>query len=293
MDKKTSERELRVLITDEIRRFVKEDPGNRFERLDGTPMFMEPLVGFVAGDDPIFKELKKVIGPFHLTPLEVMGDIAKSRGIPVPSEDMIGVVCYVLPISPSTRKENACMRDGPSERWANVRLFGESFNRKLQGHMISFLQEKGYVAGSAETQKGLYQLTIEERVGYTSNWSQRHIAYAAGLGTFGLCDGLITEAGKAHRIGSFILNRRFRSPKRTEDIHANCLFFQGKACSACVKRCPANAISEKGHDKVKCSEFVFAQQPKILTTYGIDIYACGLCQTGVPCENGIPRKVQK
>jgi epoxyqueuosine reductase QueG len=30
--------------------------------------------------------------------------------------------------------------------------------------------------------------------------SERHAAYAAGLGTFGLCDGLITSVGKAVRV---------------------------------------------------------------------------------------------
>ena len=289
----TTERELRARIENEIKRFVREDPGNRFERLDNSPMFLEPLVGFAAGDDPIFKELKKIIGQFHLTPLEVMADIARSRGIPVPAEDSIGVVCYVLPISSPTKKENAGMKDGPSERWANVRLFGESFNRSVQRNMISLLQDKGFVAGSPDTQKGLYQLHTDEKVGFTSNWSLRHIAFAAGLGSFGLCDGLITKEGKAHRIGSFVVDRRFRSPKRTGDLHENCLFFHGKACRECMKRCPVGAISEKGHDKSKCKEFVFGQQSKVLEKYGIDIYACGLCQTGVPCESGIPRKVKK
>jgi hypothetical protein len=34
---------------------------------------------------------------------------------------------------------------------------------------------------------------------------------------------------------------------------------------------------------------VLEQIPAIKRDYGIDIYACGLCQTGVPCEGGIPR----
>ena len=36
--------------------------------------------------------------------------------------------------------------------------------------------------------------------GYFSNWSERHIAYAAGLGTFSLSDGFIIERGIAHRL---------------------------------------------------------------------------------------------
>jgi len=61
-------------------------------------------------------------------------------------------------------------------------------------------------------------------------------------------------------------------------------------CGICIERCPVGAITENGHDKNACREFVYSQVDYILETYGIDIYACGLCQTGVPCERGIPRE---
>ena len=37
-----------------------------------------------------------------------------------------------------------------------------------------------------------------------STWSERHVAYAAGLGTFGLSRGLITARGIAMRCGSVV-----------------------------------------------------------------------------------------
>ena len=37
---------------------------------------------------------------------------------------------------------------------------------------------------------------MSEKYAYASTWSERHAAYAAGLGTFGLSDGLITAAGQ-------------------------------------------------------------------------------------------------
>ena len=43
-----------------------------------------------------------------------------------------------------------------------------------------------------------------DKVGdYASNWSERHVAYVCGLGTFG-CQGLITSKGLAGRFGSII-----------------------------------------------------------------------------------------
>nr|MDO8079181.1 epoxyqueuosine reductase [Candidatus Freyarchaeota archaeon] len=285
--------EFKKWITKEIKRFVREDPGNRLEKLDCSPIFEEPLVGFVAGGDPIFYKLKEVIGEFHLTPYEAMSEVAKERGVPVPSEEEIGVISYILPISKKTRKENARMKDGPSERWAHTRLFGEEFNRKLEAHIVSFLEEKGYFAVAPELERSLFRMLVDEKVGWASTWSQRHVAFAANLGTFGLSDGLISEKGKAHRAGSVIVNQRLDSPQRTSDIHRDCRFFQKGSCKRCVKRCPAGAITEEGHDKNKCQEFVFKQIPTIKEKYDIDIYACGLCQTAVPCEEKIPRKKEK
>jgi len=133
------------------------------------------------------------------------------------------------------------------------------------------------------------QIVQDERVGLASPWSQRHVAFSANLGTFGLCDGLITPLGKAHRAGSVIVNRALSSPARAEDARRDCLANQGVNCCACMKRCLADAITADGHDKVRCMEFVFQQIPVIKSHYGIDVYACGLCQTGVPCTDGVPR----
>jgi ferredoxin len=273
----------------EIKRYVKEDPGNRLEGLDGSPIFQEPLVGFVAGDDPIFDRLKQVIGEFHMTPAEVMGKIALARGLSVPVAAEIGVISYVLPISSETRKENSGMKDRPSERWAHTRLFGEQFNRKVQAHLVSVLEEKGHLAVAPEMEESLFRMLLDEKVGWASTWSQRHVAFSANLGTFGLSDGLITAAGKGHRVGSVVVDQALDSPPRTEEVYRDCLSHQELGCRTCIKRCPADAITEAGHDKARCMQFVAKQVAWIKEEYGIDIYGCGLCQTGVPCEAGIPR----
>jgi epoxyqueuosine reductase len=116
------------------------------------------------------------------------------------------------------------------------------------------------------------------------------VAYAAGVGTFGLSDGLITEAGIAEAVGSIVVNLPFSSLERQSDIHANCLYYQKGTCKACIKRCPVRAISEKGHDKDKCAKFAFSQTLLNKERYGLDIYSCGLCMTGVPCSLRNPMK---
>ena len=282
---------IRAEIINETKKFVREDPANRLD-LDGLPIYDEPLVGFVAGNDSLFKELKAVIGDFHLTPFEAMQHAASLRGVETPPEESIGVIAFVLPMYKETVKDNASMSDRPSRRWVHGKYYGEKFRNKLISHIISFLNHKGWFAISPENEADFYKVMFDPRVGYTSNWSQRHVAYAAGLGTFGLSDGLITQAGVAEAVGSVVVNIPFSSPKRPDDIHAACLHYQKGACKACVKRCPAGAISDKGHDKNKCAKFAFSQTPLNKERYGIEVYSCGLCLTGVPCAGKGPVKRQ-
>jgi epoxyqueuosine reductase len=284
-----SEESIRMEIAEEIRRFVRDDPANRLE-LDGDPIYAEPLIGFVSGQDPLFQKLKEVIGDFHLTPHEAMRKAAPQRNFTPPSEEMTGVISYVLPMHAKTVKANAGMTDRPSRRWVHGRLHGEAFRDRLSAHIISFLDQKGLIAISPEHETSFYFKTIDPRIGYTSNWSQRHIAYAAGLGSFGLSDGLITEAGIAEAVGSVVVNVPFTSPQLSGDIHANCLFFQKGTCRACAGRCPVGAITEAGHDKNKCAKFAFSQTPLNKERYDIEIYSCGLCLTGVPCSMRNPMR---
>ncbi|MBM4237025.1 MAG: hypothetical protein FJ151_00895, partial [Euryarchaeota archaeon] len=149
--------DLKGWIDGEIRRFVSEDEDNRLSRLDGSPMFEDPLVGFVAGDDPIFCSFKRIIGGFHLTPDEVAVRVAVEKGVPAPTADRLGVVSYVLPIARPTREENAGMRDAPSERWANTRLFGEQLSKKLEAHLVAELAKRGFFAIAPDLERSVYR----------------------------------------------------------------------------------------------------------------------------------------
>ena len=92
-----------------------------------------------------------------------------------------------------------------------------------------------------------------------SKWSERHAAYACGLGAFGLSDGLITAKGKAMRVGSVVTDLPLKPSEKIYPHHqANCLYYFNKTCKACAARCPAGAITAKGHDKDKCYEYIHA-----------------------------------
>ena len=118
----------------------------------------------------------------------------------------------------------------------------------------------------------------------------RHVQLVAGLGSLGLSDGLITPVGKAMRCGSVVTNIRLEPTPRTFRTHTDyCLSHARGICRACMKRCPAGAITERGHDKATCLAYIRGKREELLKDYDVQIGGCGLCQTGVPCEAGAPR----
>ncbi|HUL31675.1 MAG TPA: epoxyqueuosine reductase, partial [Thermodesulfobacteriota bacterium] len=80
--------------------------------------------------------------------------------------------------------------------------------------------------------------------------------------------------------------------KKYRHHRENCLQFRNEKCGKCIPRCPAGAITEKGHDKDKCKEYVDSETlQRKRKEYGLPNPppSCGLCQTDVPCEFQIPR----
>ena len=78
------------------------------------------------------------------------------------------------------------------------------------------------------------------------------------------------------------------TPRPYADHRAYCLFFHNGTCGKCIDRCPVRAITESGHDKVKCQKHLARSREHVNKTYGFQGYGCGLCQVGVPCEARIP-----
>ncbi len=277
-----------------IKNFVNENEQNRRTQLDHGVYWDEPLVGFASGSDPLFFEYKTIIGSFHFTPREIILSALKEkdRGLLLSEMEQVSVISWILPASEDTRKSNRKEEKFPSKLWAYTRDFGEVFNNALRRHVSGFLEDLGHVA-VAPVLLPTFQHLRDEKVGWASPWSERHIAYACGLGTFSLNDGLITSKGMAVRIGTVVtLLKLAPSEKKYRHYKENCLQFRTEKCGKCIPRCPAGAITEKGHDKDKCREYINSEPLKAKRLeYGLQNPppSCGLCQTGVPCEFEIPR----
>jgi len=276
-------------IEEEIKEFTLTSPLNRLPFINDYVMWDEPLVKFADGDDPIFTEYKTIIAPTHLTPREALAKACSKSPKDMPAH--LSVVSWILPTVEETRKSNRAETLVPSRLWSHTCWYGEKFNKVLREHMVKLLTEMGYLAAAPYLQSYFKRYTNEK--GAYSNWSERHIAYAAGHGTFSLSDGLITECGIAHRCGNVVTSLILpASPRVAESPYSNCLFYVGVNCRDCINRCPVGAITEKGHDKIKCQAYLLDIGHPAPEEYDKDtsVDGCGLCQVKVPCEFQNPTK---
>ena len=268
--------------------FIRQSPENTMKNQTDERSWEKAIVGFSKGDDPLYEQYKKVVGPFHWTPLEIFTKTFPEVHV---EPDELTVISWIMPQREVTKIDNRKETTFPSERWARSRIFGEQFNEKLRGHVAAILNAEGYAAISPSLSPD-WKFKQSEKYVFASTWSERHAAYAAGLGTFGLCDGLITPLGKAMRTGSVVARIDVPPTPRPYESHvAYCLFLAEGLCGECIPRCPVGALSKSGHDKMKCVAHLRpGTSDYVKTHYKFDGYGCGLCQTGVPCESKIPEK---
>lgn len=222
-----------------------------------TP-YREPLVGFAFAQDPLFKELKEIIGPHHLLPEEMLTG-AKT------------VVAFFIPfgkeIVTANRQSETVAREWAVAYVETNRLIGEI----CQALENALGQEGIQVA----YQKATHNF---DPVDLKAVWSHKSAAFIAGLGRFGLHHMLITEKGCAGRFGSIVIDGEIPPTARTEE--ELCLYKKGGKCLYCVKACPIQALTEQSLDKKSCYRRLLATG-EIFKDIGIcDV--CGKCAMG-PC----------
>ena len=263
--------------------FVAEDPGNRIEEsyalrpeYVGTQIFDAPLMGCAAADDPLFvymKQRKDVYGPTLRLPEEWL-------------PGAVSVVSFFLPFSKAIRDSNRADLTRPSDLWLHGRVEGQAFLDRAAMYLAELLREAGGAVIVPAVDPAFSVVRDPARLErgeppYVSNWSERHAAYVAGLGTFGLSKHLITEKGVCGRFGSVITDLPLPATSRPyTDPYEYCTF-----CGACRKRCVVNAIGPREKDNRICSGFQHEIRERFAPRYG-----CGKCQLSVPCETGRPKR---
>ncbi len=296
LNKEQFEKNPSLFLEHTIKEYVAASPDNHLTSFDGDPIFDEPLIGFADGDDAIFQDYKSIIGDFHFTPREALAAQRREKGGSDAEPTNVSVISFVMPITYQTRLSLRRETRFPSLRWNHTRWQGQDLINKLSNHLASLLEELGYRTAVPELADYYKVFTLEGNI-RISNFSHRHHAYAAGLGTFSLNDGFITPRGIAMRLGTVITDVALLPTSRVYENHlANCLYYRDKSCTRCMERCPVGAISEQGHDKAKCREFLMNGQAKEMAStegYLGRYLGCGLCQTKVPCESQIPPNSKK
>lgn len=243
--------------------FLRESPLNIVPELSSMRIYDTPLIGVASTDDLLFGRLKEeeVVGPQHLLPQEWL-----------PAGQ--SVISWFLPFSQRVRTANR-QGDLPAAEWLYARIEGEMMNNALRQFLVEWLQQEGYQAVAPALDS---RMAVVNR---RSNWSERHVGFVAGLGTFSLSRSFISQKGSAGRLGSVITSLKLEPTLRDyEEFDANC-----SHCSACIRRCPPKAINRNGKDNAICSDYVDAMLARYKPRYG-----CGKCQTGVPCEDRIPKE---
>lgn len=238
--------------------------------------FDAPLIGFAAADDPLFEKMKEpqIIGQHFVTPLQWM-------------ENAKSVVSIFVPFSDAVKSaNNACPKGEVAPEYIYAKNEAVPFMEALADKLTDAVKAAGYSvvvpSREADRMKAAISAADGTKLKFTSGWSERHIAYICGMGTFGISGGLITEKGAAGRFISFITDMPLEADKRSySSPYEYCTL-----CGACAAKCPAGAITaETGKDKAKCSAFVNSTKEKYAPLYG-----CARCQCGVPCAGGVPKK---
>ena len=273
MDKEYFEKSLKEFIVNSPQNYIQGEIALRPE-LGGMKIYDEPLFGYAASDDPYFAGLKKpgIIGGHFMAPAEWLA-AAKT------------VVSLFLPFTSVVRSSNSQNMAWPSDEWLHARIEGQVLQDKICLYAIELLEKETFSAlapmlDSRFKSGNPLEPDKTKQEAYSSNWSERHAAYAAGLGTFGLSKGLITRKGVAGRFISVITAAHFEPVKRSyTGIYDYCI-----SCGACVRNCPVLAISkEKGKMHPPCSKFLDSTREKHSPRYG-----CGKCQVKVPCMDKAP-----
>jgi epoxyqueuosine reductase QueG len=264
------------------------DSGDNASPRGAERLFAEPFFGWAAGDDPAWLQLKSAAGESSWTPLDAF---RQGNSVAAATSSELSVLVAVLPQTPETTRDQAASAGLPSERWLVSRhLHGQAVNG-LAARLCARLKSMGIGCVAPDLLPGFRTLPHPEYV-FTSPWSHRHAGWAAGLGTFGLSEGLITRAGMAHRLTSVVLKARVApTPRDYRGFRDWCLYYARGKCGKCMRRCPAGALGPEGHDKSLCRDFMNGTVKPWASERFTGLpgaYACGLCQAGVPCASRAP-----
>jgi epoxyqueuosine reductase len=227
----------------------------------------KPLVGIAAVNDPLFAQLETAVAPDHAQPSDLLPG-ARS------------VIVYFLPFQRFLGEENDRNGFYASRSWAEAYVVTNQLIAVINTHLQERLKEAGY---AAQTTPATHNFDEQKLI---SRWSHKHLAYIAGLGTFGHHHLLITPAGCCGRLGSLVTDMPLTPSPRPDRQY--CLNKAGRRCHACVAKCKYGALRRTDFDRHSCYAHLLRNNDHFSDMPLVDV--CGKCACEVPCSYEKPGK---
>ncbi|MBU3143887.1 epoxyqueuosine reductase [Clostridium sp. CF012] len=245
-----------------IQQFVKHYSDFR----DVQTKWREPLVAYADAKNEMFYNLKDVVSPSHALPVDILPE-AKT------------VVTYFIPFDEGVVKSNIQGKEC-SEIWVKAYLETNQLILDINIFIKNELEKLGYKSNTIPAS----HLDPKKLI---SDWSHRHVAFIAGLGTLGLNNMLITDSGCCGRIGSFITDLKIDPTERKNA--ENCLYKLRKTCKKCIVRCENKSLRIDNFDRHGCYKMCMCNA-EFHSNIKADI--CGKCLVNVPCSTINPVKTK-
>jgi epoxyqueuosine reductase QueG len=229
-------------------------------------LWKEPITEIISAEDARLKILKQAVSAKHLTARDVLPD-AKS------------IISFFIPFKENIVKSNI---KGPlaSEEWAIAYIKTNDLIQTINDKIEILMHQNGYKTGKIPA---THNFDAEALI---SNWSHRHVAYIAGMGTFGINNMLITKNGCCGRFGSIVINYALDEYKQIGAVKEKCLYKTNGSCGICQKKCTVNAYANGAYDRHTCYEQCLKNAEHHKERGYADI--CGKCLVGLPCSTREP-----
>jgi epoxyqueuosine reductase QueG len=232
----------------------------------GLRFFDKPIIAFGSASDPLYKRLQEpgVVGSHHALPTDWVANAKTVISIYMPHSDAI-VDSNSDPVVPSMQ-------------WRYGRADGQQHLLATGALVRDAVIEAGYKAVMPYDASN-YWATVgvskdESKPIYSSNWSERHVGWVAGLGTFGLMTNFISKLGCCGRMISIITDwEALIDTKDYEGVYDYC-----NKCKLCFKACPVGALTDEGKSIDTCQNFI-----RKMTADTHPRVGCAKCMTGMPC----------
>lgn len=272
----------------EIRAWIEEYMDMYQKKPGISSWWGRPLVGFADAFHPYIQKLKQLISSGHQLPCEIIPD-ARS------------VIVYFVPFTKELADTNMALKEAGQEegipalassQWALAYEQTNAMFEGINGYIIQRLKDIGF-QGAVSPEAGTF-----DQNALISNWSQRHFAYAAGLGTFGINHMLISEAGCCGRYSSVVTNLPLKADEPVTE--ERCLYKRNGSCGVCVSHCVSGALTVNGYDRKVCYG-VLKRNAAVYTEFGSSYTdasgenpnsegseVCGKCVVGLPCSFKVP-----